>query len=107
MTRNSNQEIDSLLADLWQRHLPTLHERLNILDGAAAAADSGILDESLRLEARSIAHKLSGNLGMFGFQQAGNIASEIEHLLTAPTPEDLARFSNLTREIRALLATNI
>ncbi len=104
---NSNEEIETLLAELWQRHLPTLHERLDILDRAAAAASTGALAEPSREEALSIAHKLSGNLGMFGYQQAGNIASRMEHILKAPTPEDLARLSTLARELRATLAPQL
>jgi HPt (histidine-containing phosphotransfer) domain-containing protein len=107
MTDLRNDQIDALLADLWQRHLPTLHERLNILDQAAEGACSGVMSERCREEALSIAHKLSGNLGMFGCHQAGQIASQIEHILKSPTPEELVRFPALAHELRTILASRL
>ena len=98
------KEIDSLLADLWQRHLPTLRERLDLLDRTAAEAATGTLDETARAEGQSIAHKLSGNLGMFGHHKAGDIASQIEHIFKAPTPETLVRLTALAGELRQSLA---
>ena len=71
----ASEDIHALLADLWQRHLPTLHERLNLLTRIGDEASSGTLAEASRLEAHSIAHKLAGNLGMFGYNQATEIAS--------------------------------
>jgi hypothetical protein len=38
MTPKAAAETEALIAELWQRHLPTLRERLNILDRIAAAA---------------------------------------------------------------------
>ncbi len=102
-----NDEIDALLSDLWQRHLPTLFERLDILDRTAAAAAAGSLSEPSREEALTIAHKLSGNLGMFGCQQAGDIASQMEHILRYPTPEGLGSLSALASELRAVLAPHL
>ena len=106
-TDSPNEKIDALLAELWQRHLPLLRERLDILDRAAAAASAGTLADPSREEALSIAHKLSGNLGMFGYGQAGDIASKMEHILKAPTPRNLTRLSMLARELRATLAAQL
>jgi HPt (histidine-containing phosphotransfer) domain-containing protein len=107
MTDNANEEIEDLLADLWRRHLPTLHERLAVLDRAAAAASTNALGEPAREEALSVAHKLSGNLGMFGYQQAGDIASEIEGIFKAPTPGKLAQLTALTGKLRQMLAPTL
>ena len=107
MTDNANQEIETLLADLWQRHLPTLHRRLAILERAATAASTGVLAEAVCAEALSIAHKLSGNLGMFGYQQAGDIASEIEQVFRAPTPKKLIQLTALTQKLRQALAARL
>ncbi len=71
LSEDPEGEIDSLLADLWQRHLPSLRERLDLLTRTAAQAATGTLDEAARAEAQSVAHKLSGNLGMFGHHKAG------------------------------------
>ena len=107
MTDNANQEIETLLAELWQRHLPTLHSRLALLERAAKSASTGVLAETPREEALSIAHKLSGNLGMFGYQQAGDIASEIEQIFRAPIPEKLTQLTALIQKLRQTLATRL
>ena len=100
-------EIDALLADLWQRHLPTLHERLDLLTRTATEATIGTLDEMARAEGQSIAHKLSGNLGMFGHHKAGGIASQIEHIFKTPTPETLTNLASLTQDLHETLASSL
>jgi HPt (histidine-containing phosphotransfer) domain-containing protein len=107
LPEDSTGEIDALLADLWQRHLPTLRERLNLLDRTAIEAATGTLNETARAEGQSVAHKLSGNLGMFGHQNAGDIASQIEHILKAPTPETLLQLAGLTRNLHEILAASL
>jgi HPt (histidine-containing phosphotransfer) domain-containing protein len=97
-------KIEALLADLWRRHLPTLRERLDLLDRTAAEASSGILAEASRLEALSVAHKLAGNLGMFGHQHATEIASSMEQILKSPTPDTLATLPAMTSDLRKTLA---
>ena len=107
MTQNNDGKdgkIEALLAELWQRHLPVLRERLDILDRTAAEASSGTLTEASRLEALSIAHKLSGNLGMFGHQRGTEIASAMERILKAPTPQTLPDLSGLSKDLRNTLA---
>jgi HPt (histidine-containing phosphotransfer) domain-containing protein len=99
-----DEKIEALLADLWQRHLPTLRERLDLLDRTAAEASCGTLAEALRLEALAVAHKLAGNLGMFGHQQATEIASTMEQILKAPTPDTLAALPAMTSNLRKTLA---
>jgi HPt (histidine-containing phosphotransfer) domain-containing protein len=96
-------EIATLLADLWQRHLPSMRERLALLDRTALAAATGRLDEARRAEAQAVAHKLSGNLGMFGYGDAGSVASKIEEILKAPTPQTLMHLASLARQLRQAL----
>ena len=101
------EDIRTLLADLWQRHLPALHERLNLLERTAKQAESGSLPEPTREEARSIAHKLAGNLGMFGHNEAGDIASQMEQILKAPTAQTLPELAPLAQSLRQTLALNL
>jgi HPt (histidine-containing phosphotransfer) domain-containing protein len=101
---NPEAEIQALLSDLWQRHLPSMRERLLVLDQTAQSVTAGQLAEPQREEAQSIAHKLAGNLGMFGYQQAGSIASAIEHALKEHTPETLHQLPPLTQHLREVLA---
>jgi hypothetical protein len=107
MIQDDEGKIEALLADLWRRHLPTLRERLDLLDGTAAEASTGTLAESSRLEALSIAHKLAGNLGMFGHHHSSEIAGIIEHILKAPTPDTLATLTDLTNNLRTTLEGNL
>jgi HPt (histidine-containing phosphotransfer) domain-containing protein len=97
-------EINALLADLWQRHLPSLRERLDLLSRAAAAISSDSLDETTRADAQAIAHKLAGNLGMFGHQQAGTIAGQIEYVLKDLPPEALPQLVPLVDQLLQALA---
>jgi HPt (histidine-containing phosphotransfer) domain-containing protein len=106
-TNAATDDIRALLADLWQRHLPTLHERLNILERTAKEAAFGTLPEPTREEAQSIAHKLAGNLGMFGHTKAGDIASQMEQILKAPTAQTLSKLSPLAQSLRQQLAPNL
>lgn len=107
MSKQPDAEIQALLTDLWQRHLPMTIERLDLLDRAATKAASGTLPEETRAEAQSVAHKLAGNLGMFGHQKAGEIASQIEQILKAPTPKTLSSLSSLTSSLRKNLAAHL
>ena len=100
-------DISALLADLWQRHLPAMRERLALLDRTALLAASGRLDETSRAEAQSVAHKLAGNLGMFGYGDAGTVASKIEEILKAPTSLTLLHLASLARELRGILAPHL
>lgn len=105
MRTPSDDEIQALLADVWQRHLPALHERLNLLQRAAESSATGNLSEAARAEAQSTAHKLAGNLGMFGHQEAGDIAGHIEQALKSPTPG--TALATLVAKLRQSLAAHI
>jgi HPt (histidine-containing phosphotransfer) domain-containing protein len=105
MKKPPNDKIDILLADLWRKNLPTLRDRLDLLDLIASRASSGSIPPDSRDEAISIAHKLSGSLGMFGYQQGTEIAAKIERILKAAVPEDLATLPDLTADLRRSLPT--
>jgi len=100
-------QIDTLLASLWQKNLPTLRERLDLLDRTASIAATGTIPEAPRLEAYSIAHKLTGSLGMFGYQQGTEIARKIEQILKAPTPKQLTTLATLAKDLRSSLASGL
>lgn len=89
----------TLLADLWTRNLPVVRERLALLERAAACDP---LQEELRLEARNVAHKLAGSLGMFGYDEGTRISRQLELTLTVSAP-DVAHLNLLTQELRATL----
>jgi HPt (histidine-containing phosphotransfer) domain-containing protein len=102
-----DSQIDALLVQLWQKNLPTIRERLDLMDKFGSLAVSGELDEATRVEALNIAHKLAGSLGMYGYQQGTEIASKIERILKSPTPETLATLSTLATDLRKSLAAGL
>lgn len=103
MDKKAEAKVDHLIAELWQKNLPKLRERLDMLDRAASEASSGALGETMRAEALSIAHKLAGNLGMFGYPKGSELASRMEQTLKAPTPETLTALSTLAKQLRRTL----
>jgi HPt (histidine-containing phosphotransfer) domain-containing protein len=102
-----NAQIDTVLAQLWQKNLPTIRERLDLLDQIAASAASGALAEGTRVEALSIAHKLAGSLGMYGYQQGTEVASKMERILKSPTPDTLLTLRSLAVDLRKSLAAGL
>ncbi|MGD0445225.1 MAG: Hpt domain-containing protein [Edaphobacter sp.] len=101
---NIDSEIDTVLTQLWQKNLPTIRERLDLLDKFGSIAASGKLDEPSRIEALNIAHKLAGSLGMYGYQQGTEVASKMEHILKSPTPETFLTLRTLAADLRKSLA---
>jgi HPt (histidine-containing phosphotransfer) domain-containing protein len=100
-------EIFALLEDLWKRHLPSTRERLDLLQQAVQMAVAGTLDETKRDEAQTVAHKLAGNLGMFGYKEAGEIAGEIEHHFKTLVPSATHELSVYMQRLQATLAGHI
>jgi HPt (histidine-containing phosphotransfer) domain-containing protein len=96
----AREKTRALLADLWRRNRPVIEERLTVLETAASAPAP--MPEELRLAALDVAHKLSGSLGMFGFEQGTVIARELEQMLLTPHA-DTAPLSGLARQLREML----
>jgi HPt (histidine-containing phosphotransfer) domain-containing protein len=105
--KSAPDQIDTVLAQLWQKNLPTIRERLDLLDQFASAASTGSLDEATRVEALGLAHKLAGSLGMYGYQQGTEIASKMERILKSPTPETLVTLRSLAVDLRKSLAAGL
>ncbi|AFL90047.1 Hpt domain-containing protein [Terriglobus roseus DSM 18391] len=87
--------LQASIAAIWQKSIPQTRERLAILQRAADdLANSRTIDPEQRAEALSIAHKLAGSLGMFGFNDATEHARAIELTLEndgLPQPERLEK----------------
>jgi HPt (histidine-containing phosphotransfer) domain-containing protein len=93
---------ESLLAALWLRNRPIFEERVATLERAARSATAGDLPEALGKAALDAAHKLSGSLGMYGYDRGTLIARELELMLDSPEP-DPARLSAHAAELRQTL----
>ncbi len=91
-----------LIADLWLKSQPQVRQRVAVLEAAAAAAQIAPLSNEQRAEAESIAHKLAGSLGMFGFPAGTEAARAYEVELHAPAP-DPAKLTELAATLRATL----
>jgi HPt (histidine-containing phosphotransfer) domain-containing protein len=106
MTPQAAAETNALIAELWQRHLPTLKERLDTLDRIAAAATTAPLSEADRQQAVSIAHKFAGSLGMYGYQRGTEIAMQLEALYRTPPVSQPQLLAPLTRDLRLSIFPN-
>jgi HPt (histidine-containing phosphotransfer) domain-containing protein len=100
-------QIDTILTQLWQKNLPTVRERLDLLDKFGSIAASGKLDEPSRIEALNLAHKLAGSLGMYGYQEGTEVASKMERILKSPTRETLLTLATLAVDLRNSLASGL
>ncbi len=99
------ERLSSLLSKMWKRNLPEIEARIAVLDRAASAAIIGPLAPDLHQEALSVAHKLAGSLGMYGYWHASELARLIEQLLEANIPIQSTRLLDQTAELRRAIQT--
>ncbi len=74
-------QTQKIVANAWERAKEKIGDRITVIEQATTALFQNGLNEELRLQARSEAHKLAGSLGMFGFEFGSRIARQIEELL--------------------------
>jgi HPt (histidine-containing phosphotransfer) domain-containing protein len=103
-TKPDGEATRKLLASLWERNLPVLRERLAVLDHAVNMARLGTLTAQVRNEALDVAHKLSGSLGMFGYNDATGFARQIEHQLEAVGDVNALQLAEQLAAMRATLS---
>jgi HPt (histidine-containing phosphotransfer) domain-containing protein len=102
MTQQIDAEIARIIHTMWERNQAQVNQRLQLLDRAAAENLQGQMGEALRREAREVAHKLAGSLGMFGFTAGGEIARRMEKLFEGGDP-DPGLLLELTQQLRGSL----
>ncbi len=88
------------LATIWDRHYPSMLERIGLIERAVAALIVGELDDGLRADAQRVAHTLSGSVGTFGFARASETMGELELALTDPVPAQVPALSALIATVR-------
>jgi HPt (histidine-containing phosphotransfer) domain-containing protein len=71
-------ELNERLRHVWLKYLPATRSRLEIVERALDAMETGSLSKDLILEAIDAAHKLAGSLGTFGLHSSSAIATKIE-----------------------------
>ncbi|MBD1873075.1 response regulator [Nodosilinea sp. FACHB-131] len=85
---SSSPRLDRVMQQATQRFRASLEQRLEVLDRAMQALESGTFSPELRQLAMAEAHRLAGGLGLFGYAQAAAVAEAIELLLrSAPHPK--------------------
>jgi len=103
MAPQKNNEVRSALEKVWLNSRPEALGRVAALERFAENLRSGTPDRPSWESALSAAHRLSGSLGMFGFNDASSCAEKIEALLgDGPTP-DPATMLSLVERLRMLL----
>jgi diguanylate cyclase (GGDEF)-like protein len=99
---SSEAEVADEMAALWAAHRENSLRRLNVLDDAVAALASGSLDQELRSQARTEAHKLRGSAGTYGFHRASDLAGELEDVFEGDDPIPIERVPGLAATLLAL-----
>jgi HPt (histidine-containing phosphotransfer) domain-containing protein len=98
-----SDEVRSALEKVWLNSRSEALGRLATLERFTEDLRSGTPDQHSWESALSAAHRLSGSLGMFGFNEASSCAAKIEVLLSdGPTP-DVATMVGLVERLRMLL----
>ena len=97
--------IAKALTTMWERFLPEIEGRIQVLDEAAAAVIAGKRCPTLRASAHQAAHKLAGTLGTFGLGRGTELAREAEILYTREEigREDAARLQTIAGSIRTIV----
>ena len=97
----SDDELNAEIAALWQRWRGEMMRRVEVVATVVSALRDGDLDEQLRLEGESTAHKINGTAGSFGFPAASRAAHELELAFhDGATSADAPRLAELVEAIR-------
>jgi HPt (histidine-containing phosphotransfer) domain-containing protein len=92
---------------LWKQYLPTMEERVAILEKAASKLAGQELSDNERAEANNAAHKLAGVLGTFGLTRGTVLAREAEILYSGDNgtdPENAAQLGKIAEWLKAIIA---
>lgn len=108
-TENKQLRHLAALTAAWEKYQHKSNQQLVTLESAIKDLKNGSLSSGDRQAAKLIAHSLAGNLGLFGFDTASQLAKELEKLLQADVSLEAAeilQFENLLNTLRQELATN-
>lgn len=99
---NSSETVKRQIEELWQKHLPLMTSRLEVIARAIGALSQGAIHEDLKRQATEEAHKLAGSLGTFGLESASDSALRIERVLATRSnaPDVAAELAEHLRIVR-------
>ena len=103
MAPQNSDEVRSALGKVWLNSRPEALGRVATIERFVENLRSGTPDQDSREKALAAAHRLSGSLGMFGFNDASSCAEEIEALLGDGPMPDGEMIVNLVERLRMLL----
>ena len=103
MSGSQTDTIRAAFADIWERNLPLIRQRLLAVERAAAEAAKPSPD-SERIElGRAEAHKLVGVLGTFGLSQGTELARGLEGRLQPGPGTDANELMRIAAELRSAI----
>ncbi|AFZ36484.1 multi-component transcriptional regulator, winged helix family [Stanieria cyanosphaera PCC 7437] len=70
------------LSAAWEKYRSKSHQQLGTLETIVATWQQSDFNDSDRKKALLTAHSLAGNLGLFGFDEASQLARELEQVLS-------------------------
>lgn len=79
----SNDQLRAVLGEIWEKSLPVLKQRVDVLEQAVAALATGTPAQQLCAQAGEEAHKLAGLLGTFGYPAGTDAARMLELVFDA------------------------
>jgi len=82
---------------MWVRFFPETALRIQILEAAARAAQTGGLSSEERERAHAAAHKLAGVLGTFGLTRGTELARELELTFSQQAAHDAMQAEALAK----------
>ena len=87
---------------VWQRVKRKLESRVEAIARATDALLNNTLEDELRQQAITAAHKLAGSLGMFELDEGSRLAKEIEQILECRPPFDSQQKQHLSKLFQAM-----
>jgi hypothetical protein len=81
-----SRDLQAAIAQIWEKSLPLLRQRVSVLENAVAGIAAGHLDKELRMLAGQESHRLAGLLGTFGHPHGTDAARMLEIVFDGDTP---------------------
>jgi DNA-binding response OmpR family regulator len=104
--RTNKKQTEAALRVVWEKFKGQNSSRITILEQVITAYQQNAIEDETWQQARSVAHKLSGALGVFGMSEGSQIAQAIEQILKSDLPlsrTQIQHLSSLVSSLRLLL----
>jgi two-component system, OmpR family, response regulator len=96
------EQVNSVVAQVWQQMKGVSFERLTVLEAAIAALKDGSFTPEHRTQAEHSAHKLAGSLGTFGLMEGSAIAAQIEEQFETTVNWRSQEIKTVTQQVKTL-----